>query len=167
LAEAIKSWRTLQENGSLDVSSIKNLYENLPKQGPAAALRRGSGVLLDAADPMGQYTYDDLAREYGLLAPKHQDALSVIKMTDDERLYIAALERRGENIFAEPRIKLSTMHSMKGGEDDNCVVYLGTTQACANSPDQDDEHRVFYVGVTRTRKNLHILDTDRKYRYDI
>jgi superfamily I DNA/RNA helicase len=59
------------------------------------------------------------------------------------------------------------MHSMKGGEDDNCVVYLGTTQACANSPDQDDEHRVFYVGVTRTRKNLHILDTDRKYRYDI
>lgn len=167
LAEAIKSWRTLQEDGSLDISSIRNLYDNLPKQGSAAALRRGSGVLLDAADPMGQYNYDDLVREYGLLAPKRQHALSVVKMTEDERLYIAALERRGENIFAEPRIKLSTMHSMKGGEDDNCVVYLGTTQACANSPNQDDEHRVFYVGVTRTRKNLHVLDTDRKYRYDI
>lgn len=167
LAEAIKSWRILQENGSLDISSIRNLYENLPKQGSGTALRRGSGVLLDAADPMGQYSYEDLVREFGLLASKDQGALSVIKMTDDERLYIAALERRGEDIFSEPRIKLSTMHSMKGGEDDNCVVYLGTTQACVNSPNQDDEHRVFYVGVTRTRDNLHILDTDRKYRYDI
>jgi len=31
----------------------------------------------------------------------------------------------------------------------------------------DDEHRAFYVGVTRTKKNLHILESAKKYRYEI
>jgi superfamily I DNA/RNA helicase len=145
---------------------IKNLYDHVSKQGKDAAVRRGASVLLESGDPAGDYRYEDLVREFGLLASKDQDALSVIKMSEDERMYIQALERRGENIQSAPRIKLSTFHAMKGGEDDNCVVYLGTTIACASN-DQDDEHRAFYVGITRTRKALHILDTDRTYRYHL
>jgi superfamily I DNA/RNA helicase len=56
---------------------------------------------------------------------------------------------------------------MKGGEDDNCLVFLASTRACMESKYPDDEHRAFYVGVTRAKKELHILDTDKKYRYEI
>ena len=31
----------------------------------------------------------------------------------------------------------------------------------------DDEHRVFYTGITRTKKQLHIIETGSKYRYNI
>ena len=42
-----------------------------------------------------------------------------------------------------PRLKVSTFHAMKGGENDNVVVHL--TRQSRNKSDQDDEHRVFYV----------------------
>ena len=167
LADAIIAWRQLQENGSLYLPAIKNLYENLPKQGPTAAVRRGATSLLDAADPTRAYCYEELAFGYGLLAPKDQDAMAVVRMTGSERQYVAALERRGEDIGQDPRIKLSTFHAMKGGEDDNCVVYLGSTKACSAPENQDDEHRAFYVGVSRARHSLHILDTDKRYRYEL
>ena len=56
---------------------------------------------------------------------------------------------------------------MKGGEDDNVVVHLDSTKSCVTNPDQDDEHRVFYVGLTRVKNNLHIIESQKKYRYDI
>lgn len=167
LARAITTWRNLQEGREEYLPALRNLYQNLPKQGDKAAVRRGAAALLDAADPQRGYRYEDLVFSYGLVAPKDQDALDVVKISYEDRLYIAALERRGEDITAEPRIKLSTFHAMKGGEDDNCVVYLGSTKACSAPENQDDEHRAFYVGVSRARKNLHILDTDKRYRYEL
>jgi superfamily I DNA/RNA helicase len=56
---------------------------------------------------------------------------------------------------------------MKGGEDDNCVVWTASTKACVQSKFPDDEHRAFYVGVTRARHNLYILQSDNKYRYSL
>jgi len=56
---------------------------------------------------------------------------------------------------------------MKGGEDDNCVVYLASTKACVESDYPDDEHRAFYVAVTRARHNLYILQSNNNYRYTI
>jgi hypothetical protein len=38
------------------------------------------------------------------------------------------LEARGEDILAPARIKVSTFHAMKGGEDDNCAVLLASTK---------------------------------------
>ena len=33
---------------------------------------------------------------------------------------------------------------MKGGEDDNVAVYLGSTKACVESKHPEDEDRIFY-----------------------
>ena len=64
-------------------------------------------------------------------------------------------------------IKIETIHSVKGDESDNVIlmdnisrqVYLNTN----NNP--DSEHRVFYVGCTRAKKNLFILNGSTTYRY--
>jgi superfamily I DNA/RNA helicase len=111
-------------------------------------------------------TYEDLTK-FGLIAPLDRDAMDIARLGSDDKLYVQSIERRGESITEDPRIKVSTFHAMKGGEDDNCVVFLASTKACVESRYPDDEHRAFYVGVTRARKELHLLDTDKRYRYEI
>jgi superfamily I DNA/RNA helicase len=102
-----------------------------------------------------------------MLADISRDAKDIVKLSEDEKQYIAYIERRGESITDDPRIKLSTIHAMKGGEDDNVAVYTGTTQACIEGNHPEDEHRVFYVAVTRAKQNLYLIESDKKYRYII
>ena len=66
-------------------------------------------------------------------------------------------------------IKIDTIHSVKGSEADNVVLLLDTTrQVYRNmSKNPDSEHRVFYVGCTRAKKNLFIKYGASKYQYEI
>jgi superfamily I DNA/RNA helicase len=165
-AQVVEYWRTLQEGYSLKLGAVVTLYKNVSKQGDKATVKRGASKLLEAADPEDYYTYERLVEEYGLIAPLETNALDIAQMSSREKLYYEAVERKGINPLDPPRIKLSTFHTMKGGEDDHCVVYLGSTKACVDG-EPDDEHRAFYVAVTRARKVLHILDTDKRYRYEL
>ena len=76
----------------------------------------------------------------------------------EECLYIREMLSNGEELRKDPRVKLSTIHSAKGGEADNVLLILDNTktirEALEKSTDkQDEEHRVWYVGVTRTKQN--------------
>ena len=68
-------------------------------------------------------------------------------LTPHERSYILSMLRLGEKITKKPRINLSTIHSAKGGEADNVILLT----------DPDDDTRVFYVGITRAKHKLHIV----------
>lgn len=166
-AQAAVTWRRLQAGEGVEMGSIRGLYDFVPKQGDHAVVRRGSAGLLDAAPPDSFLRYDQLVQEFGLIAPIERDALDIARFGSDEKRYIRAIERRGEDITAEPRVKLSTFHGMKGGEDDNCAVFLASTHACVNTKHPDDEHRAMYVGLTRTKQRLVLVDTDYKYRYEL
>ena len=90
------------------------------------------------------------------------------KLPSADRAYITALLRRGEKFNAVPRITLSTIHGSKGGEADNVVLYTDLSPAAQKAAEQapDDLHRVFYVGVTRTKQNLYLVEpenVDRSY----
>ena len=73
--------------------------------------------------------------------------------------YVRSMRRNGENLKDKPRIKLSTIHSAKGGEEDNVVLLTDLTHNTNKSyrKNPDDETRLFYVGATRTKNNLHII----------
>ena len=62
------------------------------------------------------------------------------------------------------KINLSTIHMAKGGECDN--VMLMTDLSRANSEemeiDSDDTNRVFYVGATRAKQSLHIINPQQE-----
>ena len=79
----------------------------------------------------------------------------------------------GEELSKDPRVKLSTIHSAKGGEADNVLLILDNTktirEAVEKSLDkEDEEHRVWYVGVTRTKQNLYIMAAKKEDKgYDI
>ena len=93
------------------------------------------------------------------------DCLDRISFEDVEYFRLAA--GRGERLDEKPRIKISTIHGVKGGQGDNvCIVsdiYSKVYDAMQYDPDH--EHRVFYVGVTRTKEHLHIIQprTPRSY----
>lgn len=167
VCNAVATWRALQRGEPVTRALVEALYDHMPKNKSTDPLLRSAKKLLAAADPQEPLDFEQLRQHYGLRATGAEDALEVVRVTGRERSYLSALERRGEDITKPPRIKLSTIHRMKGGEDDNVALYLGSTKSAALSPHPDDEHRVFYVGVTRAKENLHILETGKKYRYEI
>ena len=91
----------------------------------------------------------------------------------EQILYIRQMLSNKEKLSQDARVKLSTIHSAKGGEADNVLLILDNTdkirEGIEKSPEKaDEEHRVWYVGVTRTKQNLYIMTAKREDRgYDI
>ena len=91
-----------------------------------------------------------------------------LKVSEKERIYISSVRRMGEKILTnKPRIKISTIHKAKGGEADNVALLLDSSKPCVESPDQDSEIRTFYVGATRAKKALHIIESQSRYGFKI
>ena len=68
----------------------------------------------------------------------------------------------GEKLNEPARIWISTIHAIKGGEEDNVILCLDMgdkiNKAIKRSQDKmDEEHRVWYVATTRARNNLYLL----------
>ena len=88
------------------------------------------------------------------------------KIDLETKNYILNALRRGDNVKS-PRIKVSTIHSMKGGESDNVIVIPDISYAAHKEYQKNPsiEHRVFYVAVTRAKQALHVLypTTNRNY----
>ena len=80
--------------------------------------------------------------------------------------YIRKMRENGEKLNQEPRILLSTIHGVKGGEADNVVLLsdlsLNTQKGYEKNP--DDENRLFYVGATRTKEHLHVVKPKDIYK---
>jgi DNA helicase-2/ATP-dependent DNA helicase PcrA len=91
----------------------------------------------------------------------------------DECLYIREMLRHEEELSKDARVQLSTIHSAKGGEATNVLLILDNTktirEAVEKSPEkEDEENRVWYVGVTRTLQNLYIMGAKKEAKgYDI
>ena len=79
------------------------------------------------------WTWKSCSFSTGCWLGAEQSAYEVMRVGQDDQDYIDAMERRGDDLMSEPRIKLSTFHAMKGGEDDNCVVYTLSTAACVTA----------------------------------
>lgn len=97
------------------------------------------------------------------------DALD--KMSGEKRAYYQAVLRQGGrgSLANEPNIHIDTIHGVKGGEADNVVLISDMSARTYEGmiEDPDPEHRVFYVGATRAKKNLIIIrpQTEMYYRF--
>ena len=81
---------------------------------------------------------------------------------EKEIRYIRLMLENGENLDEDARIFMSTIHAIKGGEQDNVILSLHQGDKIQKSikrsvDKRDEEHRVWYVGITRARNNLYKL----------
>jgi superfamily I DNA/RNA helicase len=80
--------------------------------------------------------------------------------------YLRQMRKNGEKLNEEPRITLSTIHGAKGGESENVILLtdLSENTMKAYERNTDDENRLFYVGATRTKEHLHIIEPKQEYK---
>ena len=173
LAIALDTWKSLVKGEEVTANAVKDLYYFMKS---ITRIKRGFKNLPNAqADDM--FTLASLQENMGLLATKDMTwDVAMDKISEDNKTYIAALLRRGEDLNRAPRIKVSTIHGTKGGEATNVVLYTDISNASDQSISSDtregrrmldDLHRLFYVGVTRSKQNLFIvspMDGIRSYQ---
>lgn len=77
-------------------------------------------------------------------------------------------ERLKEMCKWRPAVLVSTVHAVKGGEANNVAFLMDNTRKVRLNiyNNIDEELRVLYVGVTRTRKNLYLIDSSDGKGFD-
>tara|TARA_R100001126_G_scaffold102451_1_gene86658 strand:- start:3791 stop:5308 length:1518 start_codon:yes stop_codon:yes gene_type:complete len=167
LSDAVNGWTDLQKGREVTIDTVRTIYGYMST---GKRVARGYKKLIGIPDDE-LVNIDDLQIKHGLVATKDMiwsEAMDRIAAKD--RAYITALLRRGEKFNGTPRIVVSTIHGSKGGEADNVVLFTDLSPAADSTMRiaPDDLHRVFYVGVTRTRKNLYLVEPEDATRsYDI
>ena len=111
------------------------------------------------------YGIDQLKKDYGLNVDSVWfEAFNGAPSRDVS--YLRKMRKNGEKLNEAPRITLSTIHGAKGGECENVVLLtdlsLNTMKSYEQNP--DDENRLFYVGATRTKEHLHVIEPKQKYK---
>lgn len=154
--EAIQLWEALRRGDGIMAKDVRFVYRHMMLNKQVA---RGHKTLPDIPEDR-VLTIGDLTTNHGLLTTAPWDeALGAIP--DRELLYYKACLRRGEDFTKAPRIRISTIHSAKGAEATNVLLTTDSPhRAQGNSRDVhdgDDEKRVFYVGLTRAKRELHLI----------
>lgn len=161
---AIKGWERLRRGDALTADEVRGVYKFLRT---GNGIKRGHKRLKGVADE-SMLVLKDLQDTHGLLRTDlWYEALDMIP-AEEREFYQAAL-RRKEKLTRPPRVHISTIHGIKGGEADHVLVMsdmAGRTYSEFNQH-PDDEHRVAYVAASRARQSLSILlpQTLRAYDY--
>jgi len=94
---------------------------------------------------------------------KKKNWFEAFKLAEDaDKEYLLHLLENEEDLNKPARIWLSTIHAIKGGEKDNVILCLDMGNKVVKSMNrsqdkEDEEHRVWYVGITRAKNNLYKL----------
>ncbi len=84
-----------------------------------------------------------------------------------ERYLVLAQERHPKRRLLAPSVELLSIHKSKGREADTVVLDLAMTRRTRDSVVEDDEHRVWYVGVTRAKERLYLLNSGIETNYPL
>jgi DNA helicase-2/ATP-dependent DNA helicase PcrA len=151
LREAIVDWERWREHGDLNYDQIKRVTSYMsPNHYEKTSLQ-----YLNKDKP---YNVTEIYNNHGLKTRavwyEAFDSAPQRNVT-----YIKKMIANGEQLNKDPRILLSTIHGVKGGESSNVVLLTDLSRRTQKNMDRfpDDENRLFYVGATRTKDHLHII----------
>jgi superfamily I DNA/RNA helicase len=154
---------TRRAGSSVDAKDIVAIrtYERLRERGGTmtATEARALAKALDRPRPalkkLTQYAFNTV---FGFPpnAPWH---VALVGIDQERRDYYVSCLRRGERLTAPARVRIETIHGVKGAEADNVMLMTDMSARTARGYERapDNEHRVFYVGATRARNTLHVL----------
>ena len=169
----IETWTMLQKGDRILGEKIKEFIKPIPaslfRDRKKNSLIKTDSIILKT----GQYNYGDLKSKFYFEANINApwDEILTLKprngTEENYKDYIQYLKNIVENgnYKNSKRILLSTIHGAKGLESANTVLNcdwprLPYETYCRGKKDRDEELRVFYVGVTRTKYNLFLYQPD-------
>jgi superfamily I DNA/RNA helicase len=135
------AWEKLRKDIKISITEAKNLIRFIPQK-----------INLPTKEVY-------LMKDLGFAdAAKQHDWMTVLRnMPPEEREYLRACLRNKEKFGEEPRIIISTIHQVKGGEADNVALVTDMGKLSWLNSASDEEIRVWYVAITRARKNLFLI----------
>ena len=143
----ILNWEKWKKGKELSTIEVQRLLERFNKK------------LKETEDKL--FKLNDLKKEYELNSQlQWYDAFT--EVTPNTKTYIRTMRSNGEDLRLKPRVKVLTLHSSKGGEATNVIILQNQTRntikgATKTIMKQDEEQRVWYVGLTRCSKNLFLI----------
>lgn len=160
----------LKDNG---IPYIRNFDPALPLGAMDAIegwerIRRGEPIKGDRAAVNRMQTPKQQARFMGATKalPPWFDALD--RLNERDATFLRSALRKGEDT-RNPRVRVSTIHGAKGAQADNVVLITDISPRAAENLDciADDENRVLYVGLTRARERLCLIEAATQNHYDV
>jgi len=167
LLKAYRIWTRLNSGASVSGEDAQHVIKNFLRK-KQVKHGFGEGRLLDKVFTV---TLDELQKEHGVLVTGSWEHLH---MSDEQKNYIKLLLKNGDNLTTDSKIELSTIHGAKGRECKNVILYIDfgsedENDFLANEADKDPDkiHRLFFVGVTRAKQNLYIMESTQTNFYNI
>jgi superfamily I DNA/RNA helicase len=155
LQEAATDWEHLRKGQPLNFKQLEKISKYMTDKNFSKQKIKGMAK-------EGMYDMDTLKKHYDLKTG--DEWYRAFNDAGQARVnYLRKMRANGESLNKKPRIELSTIHAAKGGEAQNVVLLTDLTQTTMNTYERnpDDENRLFYVGATRTKENLHIVEPKR------
>ncbi len=157
---AIVTWEDLRRERPVTMGDAKKMYDFISTG--ETGIRRGYKKMIDAHEDADEgVTMRDLRDGWGLASdPARVWHETLDRLPRGDMSYMLAALKRGDKLRgATPRVRLSTIHSAKGGEADHVVLMTEMAERSYQemSLKPDDERRVWYVGVTRARERLTVV----------
>ena len=162
MLKAYRSWIRLNKGASIDTKEAENLYKFFTVKGGQVARGFASGKTFQS---LNSVTLEELKAEHGLLVTGSWELLN---FPDASKEYIRTI-LKSEDLMKDARIKLSTIHGVKGEEAENVVLFTDLERIIYDSAlkDSDPEHRTFFVGITRAKEKIFITNQGHEYQYNI
>jgi superfamily I DNA/RNA helicase len=158
LYDAINDWEHLRQGQLLNYKQVEKIYTYMSKN--HVEKNKLKIMIKDAF-----FGIDQLTNQYGL---KTKDVWyeAFDNASSKKVSYIRKMRKNGEQLNKKPRIVLSTIHGVKGGEADNVVLLTDLSRQTLKEYERvpDDVNRLFYVGATRTKEHLHIVEPKDIYK---
>jgi superfamily I DNA/RNA helicase len=167
LLKAYRIWTRLNNGASVSGEEARHVIKNFLRK-KQVKHGFGDGKLLDKVFTV---TLEELQKDHGLLVTGSWEHLH---MSDEQKNYIKLLLKNGDNLTTDSKIELSTIHGAKGRECENVILYIDFGSEDENDflareadKDPDKIHRLFFVGVTRAKQNLYIMESTQTNFYNI
>tara|TARA_R110000751_G_scaffold13933_3_gene46016 strand:+ start:10522 stop:12063 length:1542 start_codon:yes stop_codon:yes gene_type:complete len=166
--KAYRTWVNLNNGSSVDTKDVKTMYSFLKVKKNHIERGFSSGK---SFQNLYTVNIDELKSSHGLLVSGDWNQLD---FSDEIKDYMAHLIKQGDDLMQESRIEITTIHQSKGRECENVVLFcdFGHEEAASFLYSQyekkpDETHRLFFVGTTRAKQRLFILQPETPYSYDI
>jgi|TARA_R100000995_G_C3483504_1_gene125549 superfamily I DNA/RNA helicase len=165
--EAVRLWEFLREGNKVTRDQVLLIYKQMLLN---TQIRYGCKTMPDGEDGVF-YSLTELQQYHGLLHNQPWD-IGLGKINDKDKTYIKACLRKGESLTETPRLRISTIHSAKGAQATNVMLLTDTMRRPYSMwrkirTFEEDETRVFYVGLTRATNNIHLVHPMHSQGYSI